>query len=273
MSEAKTIAKVSEPGTRQNLARDLRSLGLSPGQVLIVHSSLSSLGWVNGGPVTVIQALMEVLTPEGTLIMPAHSSDYSDPAPWQNPPVPESWQETIRQTMPLYDPQRTPTRGVGRVPELFRTWPDVLRSDHPQLSFAAWGRYAGFVTGGHELAFALGETSPLARLYDLDGDVLLIGAGHDSNTSLHLAEYRAPDPPLYQAGAPWLENGERVWKNFDEVYFNEDVLTDIGRDFEKDHDVRIGKVAAATCRFMSQRPLVDFATAWTATYRQSASPD
>ena len=207
MSELKTIESVSWPATRQSLAGDLQQLGLCPGQVVLVHSSMSALGWVNGGPVAVIQALMDVLTPGGTLVMPAHSSEYSDPAHWENPPVPEAWQETIRQTMPLFDPRRTPTRGIGRIPELFRTWPEVLRSDHPQLSFAAWGRYAQFVTEGHDLAFSLGETSPLARVYDLDGHVLMLGTGYDSNTSLHLAEYRAPNPPLTQNGAPWLENG------------------------------------------------------------------
>lgn len=267
MSEISTIEMVSNPATRESVARDLRRLGIHPGQVVLVHCSLSSLGWVSGGPVAVIQALMDVLTLEGTLMMPAHSGDYSDPALWEHPPVPEAWWETIRRTMPLYDPKRTPTRDIGRVPELFRTWPDVLRSDHPQLSFAAWGWHARFLTEGHELANALGETSPLARLYDLDGSVLLLGVGYDSNTSLHLAEYRAPHPPVFQNGVPWLENNERVWKTYTEVDFNEDVLTEIGVDFEKAHEVRIGNVAAAACRLMSQRPLVDFATAWVAANR------
>jgi len=267
MSEEVTIASVSEPGTRAGLAQDLRRLGLAPGGVMLVHSSLSSLGWVNGGPVAVIQALQDVLTEEGTLVMPAHSSGNSDPAFWENPPIPESWHETVRSTMPLYDPQRTPTRGLGQVAELFRTWPDVLRSAHPQMSFAAWGKQARYITEGHELAFGLGDSSPLARVYDLDGHVLLIGAGYDSNTSLHLAEFRAPDPRLTTSGAPWIENGKRIWKTFPEIDFQDDVFPDIGRDFESERDVRIGKVAAADCRLMSQRELVDFATTWIAARR------
>ena len=273
MSELEAIKNVTEPGTRQSLARDFRRLGLVSGQTVLVHSSLSALGYVVGSPVAVIQALLDVLTTAGTLVMPAHSGDYSDPALWENPPVPEAWQETIRQTMPLYDPRRTPTRGLGRMPELFRTWPDVLRSSHPQMSFAAWGKQARFVTEGHELAFGFGETSPLARVYDLDGHVLLIGAGYDSNTSLHLAECRAPDPPLTQNGAPLLEDGKRIWKTFPEIDYQDDLFPEIGRAYEGQNDVIVGQVAAATCRLMSQRTVVVFGAAWLDVHRHSSRAD
>jgi len=267
MSEAKSIASVSQPGTRQSVVADLQRLGIVPGMVLLVHSSLSKMGWVNGGPVAVIQALMDVLTPEGTLVMPTHSSDYSDPAKWQNPPVPQTWQETVRETMPLFDPRLTPTRGMGRIPELFRTWPGVERSLHPQMSFSAWGRYADVVTDGHILEYSLGESSPLARVYDLDGSILLLGVGYDNNTSLHLAEYRAPNPPLIRNGAPWSEAGRRVWKEFDDIDFNDDLFPEVGQAFERKALMKTGRIGAAKCRLMSQRAAVDFAQAWFSEYR------
>jgi aminoglycoside 3-N-acetyltransferase len=109
MTEKETIIdKTNQPNTVSSLVSDFKSLGIKEGMVLLVHSSLSSLGWVCGGPVSVILALEEVLTETGTLIMPTHSGDYSDPAEWCNPPVPESWWETIRNEMPVFDKMSTP---------------------------------------------------------------------------------------------------------------------------------------------------------------------
>lgn len=126
MSEQEAILSTPSPRTRQTLANDLRQLEMTPEMTVLVHSSLSSLGWVCGGPITVVQVLMDVVTATGTLVMPTHSADYSDPAQWQAPPVPDDWWSIIRETMPAFDPQVTPTRGMGQIVEVFRTWPVVL---------------------------------------------------------------------------------------------------------------------------------------------------
>src|SRR5512136_1636952 len=177
MTEEKAIASAPAPRTRLSLAADLRHLGVAPGMTLLAHSSLSSLGWVCGGPVAVIQALLQAVGEDGTLAMPAHSGDLSDPGTWEHPPVPKSWWSIVRETMPAFDPDLTPTRGMGRIAELFRTWPGALRSNHPADSFAALGRYAALLTSNHSLEDGLGEGSPLRRLYDLGAHVLLLGVG------------------------------------------------------------------------------------------------
>ncbi len=267
MTERDAIQNIPTPRTRESLAADLRVLGLTAGMTVIVHSSLSSIGWVCGGPVAVVQALTDILTPAGTLVMPTHSGDLSDPAYWQHPPVPEVWWSIIRETMPAYDAHVTPTRGMGRIVETFRTWPDVLRSSHPQVSFAAWGQRAEFITANHSLDFSLGEQSPLARIYDLDGSVLLLGVGYGNNTSFHLGEYRAPGGKLVTQGAPVIEKGVRVWKMMTDLDWDADCFEELGAEFEKAQPVKVGAVGSAATRLFSQRAAVDFAAKWIAERR------
>lgn len=260
--EASAVARAGTPGTRESLAADLRALGIAPGMTLLVHSSLSALGWVAGGPVAVVQALMDAVTPEGTLVMPAFTSDNSDPANWAHPPVPESWWPVIRAHQPAYEPAITPTRMIGRIAEMFRAWPGALRSDHPHSSFAAWGREARAITANQALEGSLGEDSPLARVYERDGYVLLLGVSHGVNTSFHLGEYRAEYSPWEPAGAAMLENGQRVWKVFRDMAWDDDTFPEIGADFEATGAATVGPVGAGQARLFSQRAGVDFAERW-----------
>ena len=271
MSEEDAVARSSNgPATVESLLADLRLLGVGSGMTLLVHSSLSSLGWVSGGPVAMVQALAGFVGPDGTLVMPTHSADLSDPARWRHPPVPESWWETIRRTMPAYDPDLTPSRKMGAIPECFRKKPGALRSPHPVLSFAAWGARAAAVAEEHPLDNPLGEHSPLARVYDLDGWVLLLGVGHGSNTSLHLAEYRAEyrGKRSIRHGAPMTVEGRRRWMEFEDIDESALDFPQIGEDFARDTKLtRRGNVACATALLCPQRPLVDYAVQWMETNR------
>lgn len=262
MTETAVMQKSPHPFTKPILVEHLRVLGVQAGMTLLVHSSLSQIGYVPGGPVAVIQALQKVLTEAGTLVMPTHSGDYSDPGPWQNPPAPQAWHQLIRDEMPAFDPLLTPTRGMGVIPELFRTWPGVFRSSHPDVSFAAWGRHAVAITADHQLAFGLGEHSPLAHIYDLAGFVLLLGVGHANNTSLHLGEVRAGVAKPSQKGAPIWLNGRRVWQRYEDIDYDDEHFPQIGADFEQLHPVQIGNVGLAECRLFAQKTAVDFATDW-----------
>ena len=253
------------PATVDSIADDLRSLGVRAGMVLLAHSSLSSLGWVCGGAVTVILGLEKAIEPEGTLAMPTISGDLSEPSNWRNPPVPESWWQLIRDTMPAFDPDLTPTRMMGIIPETFRRQQGTIRSYHPNLSISARGPYAERITSNHQLEYGFGENSPLARIYELDGWVLFLGTGYGTNTSMHLAEYRADHKGKKELklGSPVMVDGKREWVEYMNIEYREELLPKIGEDFERDTDVVIrGKVGQADSRLFPQRLFVDYAVKW-----------
>ncbi|OQR63260.1 AAC(3) family N-acetyltransferase [Streptomyces maremycinicus] len=249
--------------TRDTLAGELRALGVEPGEILLVHSSLRSLGWVCGGAVAVVRGLLDAIGPDGTLVVPTQSGDLSDPALWSRPPVPAQWWERIRATMPAYDPLITPSRGVGVIPETVRTWPGALRSAHPHTSFAALGARAAELVDGHAPDCRLGERSPLARLERAGARVLLLGTGYLTCTSFHLAEYRIP-APLVEVGRPGPGG---TWEVVTEVSIDSDRFDELGHDFERDRDVVRGTVGAADVRLFPVADAVAYAQRWLPLHR------
>ncbi|HWU40433.1 MAG TPA: AAC(3) family N-acetyltransferase, partial [Candidatus Acidoferrum sp.] len=138
------------------------------------------------------------------------------------------------------------------------------------VSFAAWGKHAQFITGNHQLENSLGEGSPLARLYDLDGWVLLVGVGYDRNTSFHLAEYRADGAKQEFQGAAVFENGGRTWKVYADIEVDSDIFPEIGTDMEWENNrVLFGEVGNAQARLFRVRAAVDFAQGWLVQRRRS----
>jgi len=270
--EQQAIQNISTPITMAALVADLQALGIRRDMTLITHSSLSSIGWVVGGAASVVKALRTV-TAEGTLIMPTQSGDNSDPAHWQRPPVPPEWWPIIRAEMPAFDPDLTPTRGMGAVVECFRHLRGVIRSRHPQLSFAAIGRDAERLLADHPLDYGLGEGSPLARLYDLDGWILLLGVGFDSCTALHLAEHRAPEAtPVTDYGAA-LVDGQRQWLAMQNIEYDVEMFPDLGAAYwlaASPADAQRGSVGAASAQLLRVRPLIDFAVEWITQRRKHA---
>ena len=187
MREHELVARTPAPRTQATLAADLQQLGVGVGSTILVHCSLSALGWVSGGAEAVILALRAALTDAGTLVMPTQSTQLSDPAGCKSPSIPIEWHERVRATMPAFNPRTTPTRGMGIVAEQFRTWPGVQRSSHPTLSFAALGPEAKRITQQQPLDDPFGEDSPLGYLYRTGAHVLLLGVGFERCTALHLA--------------------------------------------------------------------------------------
>ena len=150
----------------------LRALGVKAGGVLLVHSSFRAVRPVEGGPLGLIEALRGVLGPDGTLVMPSMSD---------NDDVP-------------FDPATGACAAdLGIVPTLFWRIGGAARSNHP-FAFAAIGPHAAAITADPLPLPPHVAASPVGRVRDLDGQVLLLGCGHDANTTLHLAEILAGAP-------------------------------------------------------------------------------
>lgn len=249
---------------KEDIIDALRSLGITEGQVLMAHTSLSALGFVCGGAQVVIEALMEAVGPEGTLMMPTQSWKNLDPTAGVHWEEPEQWWDLIRQNWPAYDKRLTPTNTMGAVAEMFRSWPGTLRSDHPARSVAAWGKHAKYLTEDHDLSNIFGEGSPIGKLYELGGSVLLIGVGYDKNTSLHLADVRAAYPGKHNVteSSAILEKGQRVWKSYETLYVDGEDFEQIGAAFECSCPVKKATLGNGTLTLMDQRQLVDFAVSW-----------
>lgn len=249
---------------KQDILDALEKIGIKNGQSIIVHISMKSFGFVCGGPQIIIEALIESVGEDGTIMMPTQTWKNLDPSYGVHWEEPKEWWDIIRNNWPAYDKDITLTNSMGAVAEMFRKWSGVIRSDHPVRSFAAWGKNANYLVNNHSLSDIFGETSPVAKLYDLDGYVLLLGTGYDKNTSIHLADARAnyPSKHIEENSCAVLKDRKREWITYSTLCVDGEDFIDIGNEFEKSYEVKKIKIGNANVRFMRQRDIVDFAVKW-----------
>ena len=177
-------------------------------------------------------------------MMPAQSTDNSDPKNWSQPAVPEEWWETIRREMPAYDPAKTVTRGIGRVPEVFRTYPGVVRSDHPMWSVTAWGKDAATFVADHTLENGFGPGSPIERFIEADGQILHIGSPWDTTTVWHYAEYGLNRPDV-EDGCKIKEGTTERFIHYRHRQIDSDAFGPIGEALESADFVTSGLIGQA----------------------------
>ncbi len=248
-----------QPKTEAALQRDLATIGVTHGMTLLVHSSLSSIGWVVGGAPTVVRALLSVLGESGTLVMPSATPHGTDPATWSSPRLPEAWLTDVREHLPVFDARTTPT-AMGAICEGFRTWPNTLRSDHPVESVCARGVAASTIVSEHPLAFSEGPGGPFEKLYNLNCQVLLLGVGFNRCTALHFAESLVDRRRVKTLRFPVLDNGQRVWKEVPNVADDNGAhFPVVGQEYAAEEGVRQGKIGDAASMLFPMRNLVDYA--------------
>ncbi|MEO3747886.1 AAC(3) family N-acetyltransferase [Plantactinospora sp. B5E13] len=269
-----TPAPALAPGPRdtlvahrpETLAAELRSLGLAPGDVVLVHAAARRVGSVVGGVPALVAAIRTALGPHGTLVVPAQTPDNSVSSAAHRAAtqgMTDDERRAYEDTMPGFDPATTPSFGVGRLAEHVRRLPDAVRSHHPQTSFSAWGPRARDLMRVHDLDSHLGERSPLAALEAAGAKTLLLGVGYESCTALHLAEYRLRRPPPIRAYRCYvLRDGRRERCDFHAPHLDATPFAEIGHELDRAAFTRRGTVGDAVARLLPIPEAVRTAVAW-----------
>ncbi|WP_433395761.1 aminoglycoside N(3)-acetyltransferase [Streptomyces sp. CA-146814] len=263
-----------DPLDSDQLTAALSALGVHPGDVLLVHASLRAVGPVHGGPEAALAALRRAVGRDGTVVVPSFTPENSDTSPHYRARVrglDAAAREAVRTAMEPFDPATTPAPSVGALAETVRTAAGAERSGHPQTSFAAIGPAAGKLLAGHRPDCHLGEDSPLARLYEADARILLLGTGYATCTAFHLGEYRRPGPPLRTYRCVVTLRGVRQWWAYEDVALDDGDFAALGAAFEEaagPGGVRTGLLGSAPCRLLRLRAAVDFATGWLTDHRR-----
>jgi aminoglycoside 3-N-acetyltransferase len=254
------------PLTQAQIVADLRALGVAPGMALMLHSAVRSVGPVMGGPNTIISALLDALGPAGTLMMYVGWHEIPDFIP----ELPAEQQPAYLEAYPAFDPATARAkRDHGVLAEFLRTWPGAARSLNPEASMVAVGARATELTADHPLDYGYGAGSPLAKLVEWGGSVLLLGAPLNALTLLHYAENRARmrHKNVIRYPCPLLrDDGTRVWVEVEDYDTGEPHadygLGQIARAYLAAREARQARVGAAACYLFDAADLAGFAIDW-----------
>ena len=264
---------MASPWTPDQLRDDIRRLGVSVGDIVMVHASLRKIGAVEGHAAGVIAAIDEAVGPEGTWLMVLGARDDWS---WVNDHAEEAREALLVDAEP-FEALTTPAQqDVGMLAEVFRTTPGTLVSDHPEGRVGARGRSAaGFVADvpWHDY---YGPGSPLERLVEAGGSVLRLGADTNTVTVIHYAEYLAHVRDKRRVRRHRCVLGERgpeirVVECLDDSlgivdWPGEDYFSVILDAYMAGHAVARGKVGDAVSERLDARELVDFAARWMTTH-------
>lgn len=253
---------VSNPITKGMLVAGLKKLGVSSNQIIEVHSSLDAFDYVIGGARTVVDALLEIAGENGTILMPSQTSDNSEPSDWQDPAIPPELYKDIRQSIPAYSVLNSDVPGMGSIVENFRHRDGVVTSSHPHVSYVAWGRYAKLLCNHQSMHFPLAEESPAARLYELKGNVLLLGVDFDKVTCMHLAEYRCDARPIRISGASMNTSEGTEWKKYLDLDVNSEDFIKVKQIMQRKNMIKTTTLGGCKIMYFSASAAIDEATSY-----------
>ena len=253
--------------SRTSLARDACALGVTAGDLLMVHASVRAVGPVAGGPDQIHLALKDAVGDAGSLLMYASCPDQYDEV--GRGTLPADVEADLIEDLPAFDARTARSqRDNGALVELLRTWPGTVANDH-LVRFVCRGPHGGRLFSTQPWDYAYGPDSPLARFAALGGRILLLASDHDQVTFLHLAEHLVDvaDKRIVRFQVPVLEHGRRVWRWMEEFDTAEPCHpawpSDVFRRIVDAYLARFahghGRIGDAECVLLDAQPLLAFA--------------
>jgi aminoglycoside 3-N-acetyltransferase len=257
--------------TRSKLIADLKAMGVLKDDIVMVHASLRSVGVILGGPDALIDALLTAVGPNGTIMA------YTD---WQDGvqhitrcDAADRVDTDLLDELPPFCPATSRARrAYGVFPEFLRTYRGAVRSGNPDASVCAVGARAQWLCADHPLQYGYGPGSPLAKIVEASGKVLLLGSPFDAVTLLHYSEHmaRVPGKRIIRYREPVLIDGQKQWVKFEEFDTNDPVVSaapegyfaDVVRSFLSSGYGSDGMVGNAKSYLLDAPRLHAFAVEW-----------
>jgi aminoglycoside 3-N-acetyltransferase len=204
--------------TRQSLRDDLETLGIKPGDIVMVHASVRAVGPVFGGPDEIHRAIVDAVSPGGAMMMLLGCPEGFDEIGRDR--IPAKRAAELRANLPPFEPLASRAdRENGTLAEFFRTWPGTVVSECPSVRIGARGDRADWLVAEHPVRMPFGLGTPFEKLVKSGGKVMLIGCDHDSTTLMHYVEHVTdfPGKIIVRYEVPVLRDGVRVWLECEEV--------------------------------------------------------
>ncbi len=186
----KLINETKAPLTKMDFIEAFEKIGIKSDSLLEVHASISAFGYIINKEYDICDALIETVT-KGVIIMMAHTSEQSDPAYWSNPAVPKDWIDLINKNRRVFDKDIFIPERIGKVPQLFCRYKNVVRTNHPLTSMSVLNNTNDPTWYDHDVDDKL-MISPLKKLADRNGKILFLGTDFYTCTSVHLTEQFSP---------------------------------------------------------------------------------
>ena len=243
--------------TKEDFKSAMIRLGVKKGMLLYVSASMEPFRYVVGGAQAILDALMELVGYDGTIVMAAPTYHLCDPI--EISAVPRDRIEEARKNVHAFDKKLSVPSGVGEVPIQFMRNDAVLRSNHPMVSFLAWGKYAKLIVEKHPLHFGMNQDSPLGKIREYNGYVITIGNSYKDCEIFHLAQYATMKSPIRVYTCPIDRGGSTSWIQLLDLELNKEGYEEIGQEMEDRFLVKSTFIGNSTCRLFSAKVAQDVA--------------